>query len=97
MMVFTRLGTKYSTAMTELRCASAPLSSAARSFLLVRLSAPPRYFTASLRRSIPLTAIHQLRGDNLLENRHVGGNSKHVRGKLDLVYDLSCHILHSNR
>src|SRR2546427_4882714 len=97
MMVFTRLGTKYSSAMTELRCAGASLSSAACSFLLIRLSAAARYLTASLRRSIPLTAIHQLRGDNLVENRHVGGNSKHLLAQFELFYGLSGHVIHCSR
>src|SRR6266550_3828359 len=97
MMVGMRLGTKYSTTMTELRSTSATLSSPACSFLLIRLSTAARYFTASLRRSISLTAIHQLCSDNLVENRHVWGNPEHLLAQFELFYGLSGHVIHCSR
>src|SRR6266568_758441 len=97
MMVFTRLRAKYITTMTELRCAGASLPGAACPFLLIRLSTATCYFTASLRRSIPLTAIHQLRGDHLVEDRHVGGNSEHLLAQFELFNGLSGHVIHCSR
>src|SRR6266581_7563514 len=97
MMIGMRLGAKYNTTMTELWRTSAPLPGAACSLLLIRLSTATRYFTASLRRSVSLAAIHQLRGDNLVENRHIRGNSEHLLAQFELLYGLSGHVIYCSR
>src|SRR5215469_3721500 len=97
MMVSMRLWTKYCATMTELWSACAALAGTPRSFLLIWLSTSARYFTARLRRSVSLTAIHQLRGDNLVENRHVRGDSEHLLAQFELSYGLSGHVIHCSR
>src|SRR6266581_387289 len=97
LMEFFRPGAKDNTAMTELWCADATLSSTTRAFLFVRLSATTGYFTASFCRSISLTAIHQLCCNNLVENRHIGGNSEHLLAQFELFYGLSGHVIHCSR
>src|SRR5712692_3450332 len=94
MMIRMRLWAKYSTTMAELRRACAPLSRTTCSLLFIGLLVAARYFTASLRRSISLTAIHQLCGDNLVENRHIRGHSEHLLAQLELFYGLSGHVIH---
>src|SRR5579859_5544540 len=97
MMVGMRPWTKYTAAMAELRRTSAPLASTARSLLLIWFLVTARYFSASLGRSISLTAIHQLRGDNLVENRHIRGDSEHLLAQFELFYGLSGHVIHCCR
>src|SRR5437762_11032457 len=97
MMIRVRPGTPYHTAMTELRCAGAPLAGMTRSLLSVGLFISARHFGASLGRSITLTTIHQLRGDHLVENRHMGGNSEHLFAQFELIYGLSGHVIHCSR
>src|SRR6266699_6204754 len=94
MMISMRLWAKDNSAMAELWSASAPLSRTACSLLFIGFLVAARYFTASLRRSISLTAIHQLRGDNLVENRHIGGDSEHLLAQFELFYGLSGHVIH---
>src|SRR6266516_3435172 len=97
MMISMRLGAKHNTTMTELWRTRAPLSGAACSFLFIWLFTTARYFTTSLRRSVSLTAIHQLCGDNLVENRHIGGNSEHLLAQFELLYGLSGHVIYCSR
>src|ERR1051326_5027165 len=92
-----RPGTKYGPTMAELRRASTSLAGASRSLLAVWFLTTTRYLSTSLGRSIALTAIHQLRGDNLVENRHIGGDSKHLLAQFELFYGLSGHVIHCSR
>src|SRR5213082_231357 len=96
-MIGMRPGTKYDSAMAELWCASTSLACAACSLLPVWFLVTARYFSTSLGRSIALTAIHQLCGDNLVENRHIGGNSEHLLAQFELFYGLSGHVIHCSR
>src|SRR5437588_5344809 len=97
MMVRMRFWAKYYTAMTELRRAGTPLASTTRPLLLIWFSVTARYLSASFGRSIALTAIHQLCGDNLVENRHIGGDSEHLLAQFELFYGLSGHVIHCSR
>src|SRR5947209_2584854 len=97
MMIAMRLGAKYDSAMAELWCARTSLSGPPRSLLSVWFLVSTRYFSTSLGRSIALTAIHQLRGDNLVENRHIGGDSEHLLAQFELFYGLSGHVIHCSR
>src|SRR5881227_396772 len=92
-----RPGAKYASTMAELRCASTSLAGASRSLLPVWFPTTARYLSTSLGRSIALTAIHQLRGDNLVENRHIGGDSEHLLAQFELFYGLSGHVIHCSR
>src|SRR5438270_11899177 len=96
-MVTMRLWAKYGATMAELRCASTSLAGPTRSLLLVWFLVTTRYFSTSLGRSIALTAIHQLCGDNLVENRHIGGGSEHLLAQFELFYGLSGHVIHCSR
>src|SRR5438034_699294 len=97
MMVRMRLRAKYCTAMAELGRAGTSLASTARSLLLIWFFATARYFSASFCRSIALTAIHQLRSHNLVENRHIGGDSEHLLAQFELFNGLSGHVIHCSR
>src|SRR5579884_3695777 len=97
MMIAMRSGTPDHPTMTELRCACAPLACMTRSLLPVRLFIPTRYFGTSLGRSITLTTIHQLCGDHLMQNRHMGGNSEYLFAQFELIYGLSGHVIHCSR
>src|SRR5437588_8157914 len=92
-----RPGAKYGSAMTELWCATTSLADASRSLLPVWFLTTTRYFRTSLGRSIALTAIHQLCSDNLVENRHIGGDSEHLLAQFELFYGLSGHVIHCSR
>src|SRR6266852_6268021 len=94
MMVLMWFWAKYRAAMTELGGTGAALASAACAFLLIWLFATARYFTASLRRSSALAAIHQLCSDDLVENRLVRGDSEHLLAQFELFYGLSGHVIH---
>src|SRR5436309_9951264 len=97
MMVGMWFWPKYATAVAELWCASTSLTSTARSFLPVWFFVTARYLSASLGRSIALTTIHQLCGDNLMENRHIGGHSEHLLAQFELIYGFSSHVIHCSR
>src|SRR5256714_14625793 len=92
-----RPGTKYGSAMAELWCASTSLAGASRSLLPVWFLTTTRYFSTSLGRSIALTAIHQLCSDNLVENRHIGGESENLPAQFELLYGLSGPVYHCSR
>src|SRR5437588_6276585 len=97
MMVTMRLWAKYDATMAELCCARTSLARPARSLLLVWFLVTARYFSTSLGRSIALTTIDQLCGDNLVENRHIGCNSEHLLAQFELFYGLTGHVIHCSR
>src|SRR5579863_6093022 len=91
------LRAKNDTTMTKLRSAGTTLTGATGSLLLIWLFISARYLSTSLGRSIALTAIHQLRGDNLMKNCHIGGDSKHLLAQFELLYGLTGLVINCSR
>src|SRR2546423_15690023 len=97
MVIRMRPGAKDSTTVAELGSTRTSLTGATCSLLLVRFLITARYFSASLGRSSALTAIHQLCGDNLVQNRHIRGDSEHLLAQFELIYGLAGHVIHCSR
>src|ERR1051326_9037626 len=49
------------------------------------------------RGGVPLATIHQLGRYNLMENRHIGGNSEHLLAQFELIYGLTGHVIQIGR
>ena len=75
----------------------ATLTGATCTFLFIGFFTPARYLTASFGRSIALTAIHQLCGDNLVEDRHIRDDSEHLLAQFELFYGFTSHVIHCSR
>src|SRR4051812_10643450 len=97
MMIVTRSGTPDNAAMPELRSTCATLTGMTRTFLFIRFFITARNFTAGLGRSCTLATVDQLCYHNLVQDRLVWDNSKHLLTQFELFNGLSGHVIHCSR